>query len=153
MGAERGVEALPEFGVLDLFFGGGLPAIAFPARDPLGDSILHVSGIRKEAHFAGAFERFERFDGGGQLHAVVGGLRGTALHLFLDIAVSQYGAPAARPRIAATGSVSEDVNAAHAGSIPYSRAESTVRWNLSLLRYSSGSLRLTSAPSGVLSQS
>ena len=60
-----------------------------------------------------ALERFEPADHGGQFHAIVGGRRIAAGELLLMLTRAQDGAPAARSRIARTGSVRENIDARH----------------------------------------
>src|SRR6201999_1634365 len=93
-------------------------------------------------------------DGGGQLHAVVGGGRFAAPDLTLVLAADQHRAPATRPRIPAAGAVRIDHHlgrgAAHGAP---SKRWMPARCTASLRSYSSGSLGRTSAPAGVAPQS
>jgi hypothetical protein len=55
--------------------GARMPAFALPLEGlALGHGFHDVSGIAVEGDLAGLFEGLERLDGGGDFHAVVGGL-------------------------------------------------------------------------------
>src|SRR5579883_457765 len=106
----RRFEALPEIEILDRLLLRRLPAARLPGADPARDAIAQILAVGVDADAAGALQRFQRGDRRHHLHAVVGGLVGAARQLLLDGAVAQDGAPAAWPRIAAAGSVGEDVD-------------------------------------------
>ena len=57
-----------------------------------------------------ALERIQRFDGGRQLHAVVGGLGLAAMHRLAMTRGNQDGAPSAWTRIAPACSVGVNLN-------------------------------------------
>src|SRR5688572_31738847 len=45
------IQALPQISILHRRFGGGAPAVALPAREPLGNTLTYVLGIgRSEEH-------------------------------------------------------------------------------------------------------
>src|SRR5665647_436866 len=103
MRLQRGVEALPQFDVLDRLLVGGAPAVPLPAMDPAGDALTHILAVGVEIDGAGFLQRLQRRDRGHQLHAVVGGMGFTALQFLFAIAEVQDRAPAAgagisRPR-------------------------------------------------------
>src|SRR5215831_4748194 len=102
---DRSIEALPQIGVLDRLPVAGLPAVAFPALNPVGDSLAQILAVGMEIDIARALERFESHDGGRQFHPVVGCVRLAALELAGVAAPLQNCAPAARPRIARAGAV------------------------------------------------
>ena len=102
---QRGVEALPQFDVLDRLLVGGAPAVLLPAVDPAGDALPDILAVGVEIDRAGLLQRFQRRDRRHQLHAVVGGVRLAALQFLLDIAEFQDRAPAAGPGIARAGAV------------------------------------------------
>src|ERR1700733_1615893 len=104
----RFVEALPQLRVLDRLLVGGAPAVLFPAVDPAGDALTDILAVGVEVDRTGFFERLQRRDRRHQFHAVVGGVGLAALHLFLDVAEFENGAPAARARITRAGAVGVD---------------------------------------------
>jgi hypothetical protein len=53
--AERGLEALPEFGVLDRLAVGRLPAVLLPAMDPAGDALPQILAVGVDATVTGRF--------------------------------------------------------------------------------------------------
>src|SRR6202044_1063004 len=78
-------EALPQVNVLDRLLGGGLPPVALPARQPLGDPVEHVLAVGVELHRYRPAERLERRDRGEQLHPVVRGRPVAAMPLRLSL--------------------------------------------------------------------
>src|SRR5216684_535081 len=53
---DRSVESLPQIGILDRLPGGGPPAVAFPAVDPIGDSLAQIFAVGMEIDIARALE-------------------------------------------------------------------------------------------------
>src|SRR5258708_29915434 len=102
---DRSVESLPQIGILDRLPGGGPPAVAFPAVDPIGDSLAQIFAVGMEIDIARALESLERHNGGHQLHAGVGRVCLAALELAGMAVPLPNDAPAARPRIARAGAV------------------------------------------------
>src|SRR5471030_1649954 len=150
----RLIQPPPEVLVLDRALAHGAPAARLPKGQPLGDAALHVLAVRVQLDLARTFERVQRLDRGGELHAVVGGGALAAPDFPLVRAEHQHGAPAARSRIPATGAVGVDQ---HLGVLE-THGEASNRWTparctASLRSYSIGSFGLTSAPSGVARQS
>src|SRR6476469_4324704 len=90
------IETLPQIGILHRFLFGRLPAIAFPAVDPLADAVPQILRVGVEFDGCRPGKRFERHDRSRELHAVVRRERFPALQLFLMPATAQDGAPAAR---------------------------------------------------------
>ena len=78
--------------------------------DPAGDALTDILAVGLEIDRAGLFQRLQRRDRRHQLHAVVGGVGLAALHLFLDVAEFENGAPAAWAWIARAGAVGVDDN-------------------------------------------
>ena len=74
----QAVEFLPEVLIHHRALRLRTPAVALPAVNPGGDAVLQVFGVGDDLDFARFGERFEAADGGGQLHAVVGGVRDAA---------------------------------------------------------------------------
>jgi hypothetical protein len=109
--ARRGfVESAPQLAILHRLLVGRLPAVLFPARQPLGETVHDIAGIGVEHDGAGLLQRFQRLDGGHQLHAVVGGHALAAEDLLLVRAGAQDRTPAARPGIAAACAVGKDLD-------------------------------------------
>src|ERR1051326_424009 len=102
---QRRVEPLPQVDVADRLLVGGAPAVLLPGVDAFGDAAAQVLAVGIELDDARAFERLERRNGGGELHAVVGGMRLGALELALVPVPGEHCAPAARPRVAGAGAV------------------------------------------------
>src|SRR2546423_2356325 len=102
---ERGVEALPQVDIADRLLIGGGPAVAFPQVDPLGDTATHILAVGIKLDDAGTLQRFERRDGGGELHAVVGRMRFAAFQLPLVTVPGEHRGPTAGPRISRAGAV------------------------------------------------
>src|SRR5262245_33125074 len=158
VGHARRIEPLPQVGIRHRRLGRRLPAPLLPGDDPLADALLDVFGVGVEIDAGGMLQGFERGDGGHQLHAVVGRQRLAAADLLAVLAGGQDRAPSAGPGISRAGAVGIDDHRrpfrhAAGSSRPYSLAERMLRWNLSRRRYSSGSLRLTSASLAVCRQS
>src|SRR6185369_17907679 len=86
------------------------PAAPLPVVDPLGNSLLHVLGIRVDAHPGALLERQQALDDSHEFHAVVGRLRLSAEHFLLPAAVAQEHAPAAGAGIALAGTVGIDLD-------------------------------------------
>src|SRR5690606_25046871 len=72
------VERLPQIGVLHRLSRSGFPAALLPVRQPFLDAAHDIFGIGHQAHLAWTLEFGQCADGGGQLHAVVGGFGLTA---------------------------------------------------------------------------
>src|ERR1700680_2006378 len=102
---ERRVEVLPQVDVADRLFVGGAPDIAFPAVDPFGDAAVQILAVGMKLDDARTFERLERRDGGGELHAIVGGMRFAALELALVAVPGEHRGPAAGPGVSRAGAV------------------------------------------------
>src|SRR6056297_813765 len=101
-------QPLPQVGVLDRLACGGPPAVGSPARQPFGDPLTHVIGIRGHAYPACSLERLERLYRRHQFHAVVGRVALAARKLFFHAVEAKYLAPPARTGIAAAGAVGPD---------------------------------------------
>ena len=82
---QRLLKCLPQLGILHRLLVGGAPAMTLPSMYPFGDTVAHVNRVCIERDGARPLERVERFDGGGQFHAVVGG-GGLAATQFLAVA-------------------------------------------------------------------
>src|ERR1017187_943130 len=89
------VEGLPQVLIDDGLLGGGEPAFAFPAVDPGGDAVLDVFGIGDDFHLSDFAQGSQASDGGGELHAVVGGMTLGPPDFFLQFFVAEDGGPAA----------------------------------------------------------
>src|SRR5262245_18089794 len=100
-----GIELLPEIDVLDRLLVGGAPAVALPAMNPLHDAVAQILAIGMEIDQAGPLQGLQGPNRSQEFHALVGGVRLAALELLLVVAEGKDRAPAARPRIAGTGSV------------------------------------------------
>ena len=77
------IQALPEVDVLHRLLVGRLPAALLPVVDPRRDALAHVLAVGVKLHAAVALERGQRFDHGGEFHAVVGGERFAAPEFLL----------------------------------------------------------------------
>src|SRR5579863_7798407 len=86
MRLERGVEALPQLGVLDRLLVGRAPAVFLPAVYPAGDALTHILAVGIKIDRARLFERLERRNRRHQLHPVVGGVRLAALQFLFGVA-------------------------------------------------------------------
>src|SRR5581483_7834239 len=86
------------------------PAAPLPRMQPLRDALHDVDRVRIELHPARPLERLQGADGGGQLHAVVRGLRLAAVELLFHALRPQQRAPAARPRVALARAVAVDLD-------------------------------------------
>ena len=111
------VQPLPELGILHRLFRSRLPATLFPAGQPLGDTLDDVLGIGVELHRAGTGQCLQPLYRRHQFHAVIGRLRFRAVQVFLLPLESQAGAPATRPRIAATGAIGIDLDNIYSHSV------------------------------------
>ena len=109
----RGIQRLPQVLVLHRLAVGGFPAARLPHRQPLLDAGAHVLRIGEQRDLHRPLERAQRLDGGGQLHAVVGGLRFAAGKLAPLLAGNQQRTPAPGPRISPTGTIGIDDHLAH----------------------------------------
>src|SRR5215510_14046464 len=103
-----GVKLLPEIGVLDRLLVGGAPAIALPAVNPLHDAVAQILAVGMEIDQARPIQGLQGRNRSQEFHAIIGGVRLAALELLLVVAEGKDRAPAARPRIAGTGSVGVD---------------------------------------------
>ena len=107
------VQCLPEILVDHRLLGRRHPALALPAVNPGGDAVLQVLGIGDHFHLAGFVQRAQAFDGGAQLHAVVGGVR-LAIPTFPSCAVvAQNAGPAARAGVAQAGAIGDEMDFLH----------------------------------------
>ena len=107
-------KCLPQVGVEGRGFVTFFPAAGAPALCPsLGDGIDHVFGIGVEGDLAGLFEGLQRLDGGGQLHAVVGGFPLASAHFLFVLTVDENCAPAALSGISAACAVCIYINVSH----------------------------------------
>ncbi len=104
-------EGLPQPLVLDVVVGGGLPVVLLPAVEPaLVEGVREVGAVGVEGNRRGLVERAQRFEGGGELHAVVGAV-GLAAGQLVGVAAvlgNEDGGPAAGAGVAAAGAVSVD---------------------------------------------
>src|SRR6202043_2014267 len=113
------------------------------------DAVMDVAAVGIDIDRHRAFQRLQPLDRRHQLHAVVGRRSLAAGELALLAAITQDDAPAARTRIAAAGTVGEDLDSLCitfrrlAGLIhgvatvasPYEAASRTDWWKRSLARY------------------
>src|SRR6476469_9099725 len=113
--AYRFGQPAPQVVVLDRLLGRGLPAVALPALDPLGDPVEQVLAVGVQDHRGRPLQRLQRLDGRRQLHPVVRGQRLGAVHLLFGALPAHHHAPAARPRIPAARAVCVDHDLGHAG--------------------------------------
>ena len=103
------IEPFPEVAVEHLATGGGAPALALPARQPLLQPVDQIAAVGAD-HQIGMPRQiaqvFEQGEGGRQLHPVVGGGGiGTAEFPLRAILEAQQRSPAPRPWVAAAGPV------------------------------------------------
>src|SRR5680860_275881 len=101
------IESTPQILIFYRLARGGAPAALFPVRHPDVDATHDISGIRRQHYTAAGFERFERGDGGHELHPVIGGQRFRPKQFFLPAAAAQQRTPSAYARIAAARAVGE----------------------------------------------
>src|SRR5579883_841600 len=125
------VELHPEILIIHRLLIGLAPVVPFPAVNPLRDAVLHVFGVGDDFNRALFLEPPKALDRGGKFHAIVGRMRATAVHLFLDFAEAQNAGPAAAPRIALAGAVCNQSNllqatSSRAGSSSAVKKESTM---------------------------
>src|SRR5690625_1390807 len=107
-------KAFPQVLVLDGFLRRRLPSVALPAVEPsLGECPVHVGAVGVEVNAARLFQRAERFEGRGEFHPVVRGLRRAARNLTFERAISQNSRPTARAGVAAAGAVGIDDDVLH----------------------------------------
>src|SRR5215475_1575050 len=105
----------PQVVVLDRLLGRGLPAVALPVRDPLGDPVEQVLAVGVQDHRGRPLQRLQRLDGRRQLHPVVRGQRLGTVHLLFGALPAHHHAPAARSRVPAARAVCVDHDLGHAG--------------------------------------
>ena len=103
------IELLPEIPVEHRATGGSAPALAFPAGQPLLQTVDQIAtvGADHQARMAGQLPQLlQQGQGCGELHAVVGG-GGLRSSQFLHGAIgeAQQGPPATGARIAAAGPI------------------------------------------------
>src|SRR5262245_44133129 len=95
----------PEVRILDRLPVGGLPAARLPLREPLGDSVANVLGVRVEVNVAAPLQCSQSPDRRGHLHAIVCGVNLAAPEFAAVIARDEQRAPASGPGVAATCAV------------------------------------------------
>src|SRR5205085_11171850 len=99
-------EALPEVAVRHWLLARAEPAVLFPALPPaVAEAVHDVGGIGVERDRERAGNRREPFDGGAQLHALIGGVGLEAREGALVAAVEDERGPAPGTGIAAAGAV------------------------------------------------
>src|SRR5690625_7198488 len=97
-------KAFPQVLVLDGFLRRRLPSVALPAVEPsLGECPVHVGAVGVEVNAARLFQRAERFEGRGEFHPIVGGLRRAARNLTLERAIPQNTPPTPWAGVAGAG--------------------------------------------------
>src|SRR5581483_1938957 len=106
--ARRLFEFLPKLGGLHRLLVRRAPAVLLPALDPACDAAAEIIGVGVELDLRRSLERLERLDGGGKLHAVVGGQGLAAAKLLAVLARLKDHPPAARSWIARAGAVGMD---------------------------------------------
>src|SRR5690606_26333520 len=106
--ARRFIQRFPQFLILDGLFRGCKPAIPLPIMDPLCDPVSQILRVGVKFDVAGFFERFQRFDGGGQFHAVIGRVAFAAAQFFPLIAIQQDSSPAAGAGVGRSRSIGVD---------------------------------------------
>src|SRR5437868_11721752 len=104
------VQPAPEILVFYRLLVSGLPALAFPGMDPLGDALLHVLRIGVDPDLARPLQRLKRADHRHQLHAVVGRRRFAATALFLLVFITKNKTPSPGPGIPAARAIGEDLH-------------------------------------------
>ena len=96
-----------------VFYGGivaGAPAVFLPAVDPACDAVDEVLTVGVHGDVLCSAGLLEAYNGSVQLHAIVGGGVDTSAE-FADVgAIDHDGGPPSTPRVARTGSVSDNVN-------------------------------------------
>ena len=105
-----GIQPGPQVGVLHRLLLPGLPAVALPPGQPLGDAPAQVDAVGVHVHAGRAGQALQGADGGRDLHPVVRGLWMAAVDLLLVTAVPQNGSPAARAGIGRTTAIREDLH-------------------------------------------
>lgn len=94
------VQCLPEVDVFHRLPGGGFPAVALPAVDPLGDALAQILAVGKQLHLAGLGKQAQPLNGRQHLHAVVGGALKTLRMLLAVMLVDKDNAKTSRTGIA-----------------------------------------------------
>src|SRR5581483_335757 len=95
----------PEVLIVNRLFIRFAPVVSFPAVDPLRYSVPDIFRVRHDFDRATLFEPLETFDGGSQLHAVIGSVRTTAVDLAVKLAESKNASPASTARITLAGAI------------------------------------------------
>ena len=114
MDVEQRQEPVPQVGVERRLFVGLAPAVFLPAAGPaLLDPVNDILRVAGQGDGAGLVQGGEPRDHRRQLHAVVGGARFPARKLFLPAVIPQDCPPAARARVAGTGSVGKQLHMLH----------------------------------------
>src|SRR5262249_19780664 len=106
------IQPHPQIDVLDRLLLLGLPAVAFPARQPLRDALPQVHAVGEQVHAVWTGQALQPPDRGHDLHAVVRGGWLTAMHLSPVAPVAENGTPPARARIGCARAVGEDLDRA-----------------------------------------
>src|SRR5215471_10315009 len=125
VGERRFFEGFPEVAILYRLLVRRLPTIRLPVRQPFGEAVHHVTGIRVKRDRARTLQRFQALDRGGEFHAIVGREALAAEEFLFVCAGAQNRRPSAWTRITAAGPVGEDFDAGHN---PYASALLTPRW-------------------------
>jgi hypothetical protein len=102
------VEPAPQVHVLDRLPVRGAPAALFPVADPRADAELHVLRVGVEPSPGAVLERFQGADHGDELHAVVRGMRFSAVKFARPAVTHEQHAPAAGTGIALARAVGID---------------------------------------------
>ena len=100
------IQAPPEVLVLYRTLGRGLPAVLFPAMDPLGDAVAQVDAVGEQVDLDRPLQRLQGTDRRHQFHAVVGSEVFAAGQLAIGALPAEDGPPAARAGIAAAPTIS-----------------------------------------------
>ena len=109
------VQLLPELLVLDrrqLTFLLAFPPVGLPLRHPFGHAFAHVNAVGKQFDMARSLKRSQALHDRFQFHPIVRRFRCSArfFDLFVAGKMAQNKSPAARTRVAAATSVSEQMN-------------------------------------------
>ena len=107
----KGVESFPEITVFNRLLVGRAPVAGLPGLQPLGNAATDVLGVGVKPHGALALQGGERFDDGGEFHAVVRGSRFRHREFPKMRPELQRGRPGARPGVAAAGPIRIDLDA------------------------------------------
>ena len=114
MEVQQGQELVPQIRVEGGLFVRFSPAIALPGPGPaLFDAVDEITGIAAKGDPAALLQRGQSFDGGGQLHTVIGGLGLSAGQLLFPAAEAQDRPPAPRAGISRASAVGEQFNLFH----------------------------------------